>query len=123
MLQVFVSERVTCLLLLFDNPSLGVVKALNNINVAESSPASRKFIKSTSTTHLPCFNSFKSSTVEKQFTTVVKVVSGVSISLQQICGESSGADTLASKVLEHHGLPFATKITKTLQSETGSMNT
>jgi hypothetical protein len=57
-LQVFVSGRVNCLLLLFASPSSGVVKyILNNINVVESFLASGRFIKCTSTTHLLCFNS------------------------------------------------------------------
>ncbi len=39
---------------------------------------------------------------------MVGVVHDVCISFQQFCGESSGADTLADKVVEHHGLSFAT---------------
>jgi hypothetical protein len=44
-LQVFVSRRVNCLLLLFAGPSSGVVKhVLDNMNVVESYPVSGRFI-------------------------------------------------------------------------------
>jgi hypothetical protein len=100
--------NINCLLLSFAGPSLGVVKhVLNNINVVESFPASGRFIKCTITTYLLRFDSFNNSTVEKQCTTVVRVVRDVCVSLQQFSGESSGVDTLADKVLEHHGLHFA----------------
>jgi hypothetical protein len=123
MLQVFVSWIVTCLLLLFACPSLGFVKhVLNKIYVVKSFPAGGRFIKCTSTTHLLCFDSDKNSTVENQYTTEVGAVRDVCISLQQFSGELSGVDTLANKVLEHHGLILQQIIMKTKQFWTGGVN-
>jgi hypothetical protein len=45
---------------------------------------------------------------ENQCITEVRVVCDVCVFLQKFSGKLSGADTLPNKVLEHHGLSFAT---------------
>ena len=108
-LNAFVSEGVNCSVLSFAGPTSDVDKYfLNNINVNTDSPRSGKFVMSTRTTHITCFDRFLSNSVVKQCKHVVNVVNDVSDTLQKLRGESSGVDTFANKVLEHQKLPFAT---------------
>mgnify|MGYP001058578855 CR=1 FL=1 len=99
-LNAFVSEGVNCLLLLFAGTSSDVDKYfLNKNHVNTDSPTSRKFVMSSRTTHITCFNSFKSSTVEKQCKDVVEVINNVSDTLKKFYGESCGVDSFTNKIL------------------------
>jgi hypothetical protein len=88
---------------------VGTENFLDRIHMNIDSPTSGKFVVSWKTTHITCFDIFKSSTVEKQCKNVVDVVNDVSDTIQMTFrGESCGVDSFASKILERAKLPFAT---------------
>jgi hypothetical protein len=111
-LLAFTSAGFNCLLLSLSlaGKICGIVrKVLNDIQVGDTAPFSRRFIKCGSTTHLATFVTLKSSSVEKQVDNVVKVTTDLSEALQSFREDCvDNQMSFLDHGLKHPNLPFVT---------------